>query len=207
MAIFNESDNVCYVNLTLATVGRVEFPMAPPSCGRSADPRSASRRVPPDCCLELFVPALSAPRWPGRLRFRVLDAVYGFLASMQRGPSGRSTRRTRRPASAERRRSNRFRAGATSSRRTAGSGGYFLAAQVPEDGLERVDDLVARRAALVEAQLQVERLGRRPEGEDVVLRPARPSAWRPPRAAAGGSRRPGWRSSRSGRSFSRAYPA
>src|SRR5437867_4983058 len=43
-------------------------------------------------------------------------------------------------------------------------------AQVAEDRLERVDDLVARCPALVEAESQVERLGRRPEREHVVLR-------------------------------------
>ena len=128
-AIFNESDNVCYVNLTLG-YGRkgVEFSMAPSSCGRSEDPRSASQRVPPDCCLELFFPALSAPRWPGRLRFRVLDAVYGFLASMQRGPFGSlDTANSKAGTTQNEGRSNfRFRAGTTLSRRTAGSGGYFL---------------------------------------------------------------------------------
>src|SRR4051812_32893005 len=45
-------------------------------------------------------------------------------------------------------------------------------AQVLDDRLERVDDLVARGPALVETQLQIEGLGRRAEGEDVVLRAA-----------------------------------
>src|SRR5205807_5748866 len=42
--------------------------------------------------------------------------------------------------------------------------------EIPQDGFERVDDLVARRTRLVETQLQVERLGRRPEREHVVFR-------------------------------------
>src|SRR6185312_8547621 len=46
-------------------------------------------------------------------------------------------------------------------------------AEVFQDRFERVDDLVARGAALVEAELEVERLGGRPEGEYIVLRAAR----------------------------------
>src|SRR5262249_32099985 len=50
------------------------------------------------------------------------------------------------------------------------TGASLLAlAEVAQDRLERVDDLFARRAALVEAELEVERLRRRPEGEHVVL--------------------------------------
>src|SRR5581483_1051588 len=48
----------------------------------------------------------------------------------------------------------------------------LLFPQVPDDGFERVDDLVAADAALREVQLQVERFGRGPVGEHVVLRPA-----------------------------------
>src|SRR5262249_36606424 len=47
-----------------------------------------------------------------------------------------------------------------------------LFSQVAQDRLERLDDLVAAGAALRDAELQVERLGRRPVGECVVLRPA-----------------------------------
>src|SRR4029079_12770833 len=47
-------------------------------------------------------------------------------------------------------------------------------AQLADDGLERLDHFVPRGAALVEAELEVERLGRRPEGEDVVLRASWP---------------------------------
>src|SRR5713226_5675770 len=57
----------------------------------------------------------------------------------------------------------------TAGRRAASAG----LAQVAQDPLERVDDLLAGGAALVEAQLQVERLGRRPEREDIVLRAPR----------------------------------
>jgi hypothetical protein len=45
--------------------------------------------------------------------------------------------------------------------------------QVAQDGFEGFDDFVLRRAPLTEAQFQVERLGRRPVGEDEMLRPAR----------------------------------
>src|SRR5579884_4131518 len=49
----------------------------------------------------------------------------------------------------------------------------LVLAELAEDAFERVDDLVARDAALAEIQLQVERLGRRPVREDVMLRPPR----------------------------------
>ena len=61
--------------------------------------------------------------------------------------------------------------------------------------------------ALAKLSFRLNSLRRRPEGEHVVLRAARPSAWRRRRAAPDGWRRPGWRSSRPGRSFSRASPA
>src|SRR5262249_52736753 len=47
-----------------------------------------------------------------------------------------------------------------------------LLPEVAEDGFERLDDLVARRARLGEGDLEVEGLGRRAVGEDVVLRAA-----------------------------------
>src|SRR4051812_4518676 len=45
----------------------------------------------------------------------------------------------------------------------------FLCPQIFENGLECIDDLVARRPALVEAQFQVEGFGGRLEGEYVML--------------------------------------
>src|SRR5439155_18751715 len=46
-------------------------------------------------------------------------------------------------------------------------------AELADDGLERVDDLVAIDAALREADLQIELLGRGPIGEYVLLWPSR----------------------------------
>src|SRR5262245_14020408 len=45
--------------------------------------------------------------------------------------------------------------------------------QVVQDGLERVDDLLARRPGFCKAQFQVERLGRRTVSKHVVLRATR----------------------------------
>src|SRR5213075_2613465 len=47
--------------------------------------------------------------------------------------------------------------------------GLLRAAKLLQDGFERVDDFIPRGAALGERQLQVEGLGRRPVGKDVVL--------------------------------------
>src|SRR5438034_10410525 len=53
------------------------------------------------------------------------------------------------------------------------SWGSLRLAELFENRFERVDHLVARDAALGEAQFQVERFRRRPVGEDIGFRPPR----------------------------------